>query len=56
MSPKYTRIALRVKPKPLGPLLMMIGGLRELIRGDMSRHGLASLLEAVLEPPGLCML
>ena len=49
-------MALRVKPKPRGPLLMMMGGLREFIRGDMSRHGLASRLEAVLEPPGLCIL
>ena len=30
---------------------MMIGGLREFIRGDISRQGLASRLEAVLEPP-----
>ena len=35
---------------------MMMGGLRVLIRGDTSLHGLASLLEAVLLPPvpGLC--
>ena len=32
---------------------MMMGGLRELMRGDMSRHGLASRLDPVLEPPGL---
>ena len=32
---------------------MMIAGLRQLISGDNSLHGLASLLEAVLEPPGL---
>ena len=30
-----------------------MGGLRELMRGDMSRHGLASRLDPVLEPPGL---
>jgi len=42
-----------VNPKPLGPLLMMIGGLREFISGEISLHGEASLLLAVLLPPGL---
>jgi len=33
----------------------MMGGFKELIRGEMSLQGEASLLEAVLDPPGLCM-
>lgn len=53
VSPKYTLMALIVNPNPLGPLLIMIGGLREFIRGEMSLHGEASLLLAVLLPPGL---
>lgn len=48
-------MALIVKPNPLGPLLIIIGGFKEFIRGEMSLHGEASLLEAVLDPPGLCM-
>ena len=55
VSPKYTRMARSVKPNPLGPLLMMMAGLRTLMRGDSSLQGLASLLEAVLDPPGLWM-
>lgn len=42
-----------VKPKPLGPLLTMIGALRVLIKGDKSRQGDASRELAVLDPPGL---
>ena len=53
VSPKYTLMALIVNPNPLGPLLIMIGGLREFIRGEMSLQGEASLLLAVLLPPGL---
>ena len=44
-------MALKENPYPRGPRRMMIGGLREFIRGDISRQGLASRLEAVLEPP-----
>jgi hypothetical protein len=44
-----------VNPNPLGPLLIIMGGFRELMRGEMSLQGEASLLEAVLDPPGLCM-
>ena len=45
-------MALNVKPKPCGPLLIMIGGFRELTNGEISLEGEASLDEAVLEPPG----
>ena len=31
---------------------MIVGGFRELTRGDISLEGEASLEEAVLEPPG----
>lgn len=41
-----------VKPKPCGPRRMMVGGFRELTRGEISLEGEASLEEAVLEPPG----
>jgi len=44
-----------VNPNPLGPLLIIMGGFKELINGEMSLQGDASLLEAVLDPPGLCM-
>lgn len=40
-----------VKPKPWGPLRIIIGGLRELTSGDISLEGDASLDEAVLDPP-----
>ena len=46
-------LALMVNPKPLGPRRTMIGAFRVLIRGERSRQGEASLLEAVLDPPGL---
>ena len=45
-------MALMVNPKPRGPLLTMMGGLRLLISGEMSLQGDTSLDEAVLEPPG----
>ena len=45
-------MARMVKPKPLGPLLMMMGGLRLLMSGEMSLQGLALRLLAVLLPPG----
>jgi hypothetical protein len=40
-----------VNPKPLGPFLMMMGGLRDLARGDTSLDGEPSR-ELVLDPPG----
>jgi hypothetical protein len=49
-------MALMVNPNPRGPLLIIIGGFRLLMRGDISLQGLASLLLAVLEPPGDCTL
>lgn len=41
-----------VKPKPFGPLLMIIGGFRPVTRGLNSRQGEVSLDEAVDDPPG----
>ena len=40
-----------VKPNPRGPRRTMMGALSELMRGERSRHGEASRLDAVLEPP-----
>lgn len=40
-----------VNPKPLGPLRMMMGGLRLVTKGDISRQGEVSRELAVLEPP-----
>ena len=39
-----------VKPKPFGPRLTIMGAFKVFINGDKSRHGDASLEEAVLEP------
>ena len=36
-----------VNPNPLGPRLTIMGAFKVLIRGDRSRHGEASLDEAV---------
>lgn len=44
-------MARMVKPNPRGPRRTMMGALSELMRGERSRHGEASRLDAVLEPP-----
>ena len=41
-----------MNPKPCGPLLIIIGGFKELTNGEISLEGDASLDDAVLEPPG----
>lgn len=41
-----------VKPKPLAPRLIIIGGFKFVTRGESSRQGEVSLELAVLEPPG----
>lgn len=41
-----------VKPKPAGPLRMMIGGFKLLTKGESSLHGEVSRELAVEEPPG----
>jgi len=43
-----------VNPNPLGPLLTMMGGFRQLMRGDTSLHGETSLEEVLLDHPGDC--
>lgn len=43
-----------VNPNPLGPRRTIIGGFRQLTRGDMSLHGETSLDEALLDHPGDC--
>lgn len=45
-------MVLTVKPKPLAPLFIMIGGFKLVTRGESSRHGEVSLELAVLDPPG----
>lgn len=40
-----------VKPKPLGPRRIIMGGFRLVTSGDSSRQGEVSRDEAVLEPP-----
>lgn len=45
-------MVLTVKPKPLAPLFMMMGGFRLVTRGESSRHGDVSRELAVLDPPG----
>ena len=44
-------MARMVKPNPLGPRRTMMGAFRELMSGERSRHGEASRLDAVLDPP-----
>jgi len=43
-----------VKPKPLAPRRIMIGGFRELMRGETSLQGEATRLLAVELPSRLC--
>ena len=41
-----------MNPNPRGPRLTIIGAFKELIKGEKSLQGDASLDDAVLDPPG----